>query len=67
VSARLTVIIEDSGALLHIGGAMGYRRVTLDLTAAQEAALALRHEGENYGTTFLEPAAPATADAKEMP
>jgi hypothetical protein len=55
---KLTVIIEDVGGAMHMGFAIGYRRVTLDLTPEQTAALALRHEHEGYGTTFIERDAP---------
>jgi hypothetical protein len=51
---KLTVIIEDVGGAMHMGLAIGYRRVTLDLTPEQEAALALRDEHESYGATFVE-------------
>jgi hypothetical protein len=64
---KLTVVVEDIGAAANIGGSVAYRRVTLDLTGEQIAALKLRDEWERYGTTFIEPAPAPQRPGGETP
>jgi hypothetical protein len=50
---KLTTLIQYHGHVIHAGGHTTYRRVTVELTAEQAAALQLR-EDEDYGTMFIE-------------
>jgi hypothetical protein len=52
---KLTVIFANVVHVVHAGGAVEYRRVTIDLTPEQAAALALRDEKwETRGPIFIE-------------
>jgi len=50
---KFTVIIPYYGHYIHAGGDIVYRRVTIDLTEEQAAALQLR-EDEEYGAMLIE-------------
>jgi hypothetical protein len=51
---KLTVIISEAGAACNVGGPVTYRRITLDLTPEQTAALTLHDKWESHGTAFIE-------------
>jgi len=50
---KITVIIQYHGHVIHAGGHTTFRRVTMDLTEEQAAALQLRKD-EEYGTMLIE-------------
>ena len=50
---KLTVIIQYYGHVIHAGGDIVYRRVTMELAEEQAAALQLR-EYEDYGHMLIE-------------
>ena len=50
---KITVMIQYYGNVIHAGGSMTYRAVSLTLTDEQAAALELR-EDEDYGPTAIE-------------
>ena len=49
---KLTVLVQYYGSVIHAGGHMTYRSVTIDLTDEQVKALALRPD-EEYGPIAL--------------
>lgn len=51
---KLTVMILDVTDLVNAQAPATYRRVTVDLTTEQVAALKLRRMHESYSTSFLE-------------
>jgi len=50
---KLTVIIQYYGHVIHVGGDIVHRRVTLELTEEQAAALRLQKD-EDYGPMLIE-------------
>ena len=50
---KMTVLIQYYGSVIHAGGHMTYRTVTLDLTDDQARALALRPD-EEFGPIALD-------------
>lgn len=55
---KLTVIIRDASPVRHLNEPCSYRRVTLELTREQMAALQLKHDDEAVNQCFLEPPEP---------
>jgi hypothetical protein len=51
---KLTTIVFNACDAANVGGPVTYRRITVDLTPEQAAALALHDRWDSYGTTFIE-------------
>lgn len=51
---HLTVIFRDDAPVIFVGDVPAYRRVTIELTAEQRDALALKQVGINCGKPVYE-------------
>ncbi len=51
---KMTVVIQYIGHVIHAGGSVTYRRVTLDLTPEQAEALDLLCEEESFGPVIFD-------------
>lgn len=60
---KLTVLVQYYGSVIHAGGHMAYRSVTIDLTEEQVKSLALRPD-EEYGPLSLNDYSAATQEGK---